>query len=104
MAEFCPKCKSILQSKDKLLFCSCGFQKEITEKETKEKTKPGKEIEIIHNTINPLATHPHTCKKCGFEMSQLISKGIWYTDEDEVIEYVCGRCGFHEREEGLKTG
>ena len=106
--EFCPKCKSILAPKKEnektILACSCGFRKEIEKKEVIEKIKPAKKIPIIHDETNPLAVYPHKCKKCRYDKAQLISKGIWYCDEDEVIEYVCGRCGFHERAEGLKVG
>ena len=102
--EFCPKCKAILVSDDQgILSCSCGFQKNIEKREMIEKVKPEKEIEVIHDEINPLAVYDHKCKKCGFGKAQLISKGIWYGDEDEVVEYVCGRCGRHERAEGLKV-
>ena len=54
--------------------------------------------------VNPLASYPHVCKKCGYDKAQIISKGIKISDEDELMEYVCGRCGLHERVEGMKTG
>ena len=105
--EFCPKCKSILAPKkengETLLVCSCGFKKAVEKKEMREKGKKDTKIDIVHDETNPLAVYPHKCKKCGYGKAQLISKGIWYSDEDEVIEYVCGKCGAHEREEGIKV-
>ncbi|MBW3023146.1 hypothetical protein KY308_03515 [Candidatus Woesearchaeota archaeon] len=45
---------------------------------------------------NPLAVYPHKCKKCGYEKAQLIECGIWIADEDCVVKYKCGKCGFVE--------
>ena len=104
--EFCKKCGAIMRpAKDDktIIECSCGNRKTITHAVMKEKMAAHKELDVIHDTINPLAVYPHKCKKCGFDKAQLISKGVWYTDEDEVIEYVCGRCGLHEKaSEGSK--
>lgn len=104
--EFCTKCGAIMKpsrTKPGMLVCSCGNSQPISKTTMKESAKPHKDIEVVHDTINPLAVYPHKCKKCCFDRAQLISKGVWYTDEDEVIEYVCGRCGFHEKaSEGSK--
>ncbi len=63
----------------------------------KEKMAPKKELDVITDTTHPLAVYDHVCKKCGYGKAMLISKGVWYTDEDEVMEYVCGKCGLHEK-------
>lgn len=80
-----------------VLECSCGARMAIGRSVITEKMAVHKELEVIHDTINPLAVYPHKCSKCGFDKAQLISKGVWYTDEDEVVEYVCGKCGLHEK-------
>ncbi len=49
---------------------------------------------------NPLAQFDHKCKKCGHPKAELINKGIWYSDEDEVVQYKCGKCGHIEMQEG----
>ena len=101
---FCPKCGSILTNKSgkPTLSCKCGYEsnKKVSINEIKRKPEfVSNEPEEIH----PLATYTHECSKCGFNRAQLISKGIWYTDEDEVHEYVCGKCGNHDRAEGHKV-
>jgi len=44
----------------------------------------------------PLAVHSHKCKKCGYGKAPLIECGVWIGDEDNVIKYKCGRCGYVE--------
>ena len=98
--EFCDKCGAMMKpEKDNryVLLCSCGYRKAINRTTMTETMKKEKELEVVHDPINPLAVYPHVCSKCGFDKAQLISKGVWYTDEDEVVEYVCGRCGLHEK-------
>jgi len=98
--EFCNKCGAIMRpEKDdkKFLLCSCGNRKTTGRTVMTETMAVHKDLEVIHDTINPLAVYPHKCSKCGFGFAQLISKGVWYTDEDEVMEYVCGKCGLHEK-------
>jgi DNA-directed RNA polymerase subunit M/transcription elongation factor TFIIS len=98
--EFCEKCGAMMKPKKgntSRVVCSCGHERMITRTTMKEKVKPSRPVEVVDDPINPLAVYPHKCKKCGFGKAQLISKGVWYTDEDEVVEYVCGKCGFHEK-------
>ena len=65
-------------------------------KEKIKKEEKGKGI--VDN--NPLAQYDHKCKRCGHSKAELISKGIWYSDEDEVLQFKCGKCGFVEMQEG----
>ena len=37
------------------------------------------------------------------DKAQLVSKGIWISDESEVTEFACGKCGYHERADGIKV-
>lgn len=92
---FFPKGSTILK-------CDCGHEKPMKRTTMTEIPKPQKKIEVVEEGINPLAVYDHKCSKCGFEKAQMISKGIWYSDEDEVIEFVCGKCGFHEKMKGQK--
>ena len=104
--EFCENCKSIMKTKREsektTLVCSCGHEKEVERKVMKEKAEQSKDVEVVHDTRDPLAVYPHKCSKCGYGKAQLISKGIWYSDEDEVIEYKCGKCGYHEKDQDQK--
>lgn len=104
---FCPDCGSILVTRDffgkTALTCKCGYMDTKPSLSTKETIKKKESVGEGAEEVHPLATYDHVCSKCGFDKAQLISKGIWYTDEDEVQEYVCGRCGNHDRLEGHKV-
>lgn len=63
------------------------FREKVHRKEESTEAVPDK---------NPLAVYPHKCKKCGYEKAQLIECGIWIADEDCVVKYKCGKCGFVE--------
>lgn len=90
---FCPKCGSILKVKDGSVFCSCGY----TDKNTKQvnlSDKPKhKEVRVLDGE-NRLAVHDHVCEKCGHDKAELIERGIMYSDEDDVVLYKCGKCGY----------
>ena len=45
---------------------------------------------------NIFATYDHVCKKCGYDKAQIVDLGIWYSDEDNVLRIMCGKCGFTE--------
>lgn len=66
-------------------------------KEIKEKIRKKEEpkFEVVCEEIS-LAVHNHKCKKCGYDKAQLIECGVWIGDEDNVIKYKCGRCGYVE--------
>jgi len=61
-----------------------------------EKIKRKEEKIEIATEENRLAVYPHICKKCGYEKAQLIEIGIGVWDEDSVVRYKCGKCGFVE--------
>jgi len=100
---FCTKCGKIIvlkspspQGKAKIE-CSCGnifdVEKDII---LKEKITPGKEIEIADDE-NILAVHKHICKKCGYDRAELIEIGAMYGDEEDIVRYKCGKCGYVEQ-------
>jgi len=101
--KFCPKCGSILlPEKDKkkvLLKCKkCGFSEKSDEKPIlREKVKPTRKVEVVEEG-DVTAVYDHKCIKCGHDKSQLIQMHPQYGDEDDVILWKCGKCGFVERE------
>jgi DNA-directed RNA polymerase subunit M/transcription elongation factor TFIIS len=100
--EFCPKCGSMLRLKEKEFHCKCGWKGSPVKPHVVESHGPKPGLSILESEINPLAVYSHKCSNCGFEKAQLASKGIQYTDEDEEVEFVCGRCGHHDKAEGLR--
>jgi DNA-directed RNA polymerase subunit M/transcription elongation factor TFIIS len=102
--KFCQLCGSLMKLENKRYVCSCGNFEYANESKTLEKNNtPKKELQILQSEINPLASHDHICSKCGFDKAQVASRGISVSDEDEMFEYVCGKCGHHDPEDGQKA-
>ena len=101
--EFCPSCGSILVPKDGKFSCACGHEQGTGGSTMHEEhERPQETAGAVAHTTHPLASFDHVCSKCGYGKAQLVTKGVFVTDEDESIEYLCGRCGHHDPEEGLK--
>jgi DNA-directed RNA polymerase subunit M/transcription elongation factor TFIIS len=101
--EFCKACGSIMKLKRSVWMCSCGekdiaFIKKVSEKIDHE--KKGEDFEKTSENI--LAVFDHICSQCGHNKAQFISKGVAISDEDELIELKCGKCGHHDVQDGLK--
>ncbi len=102
---FCPKCGSLLRSKNEdgkiISFCSCGYEKKSKEEIILKEEIKNSENEFVTQEINPLATENHKCSKCGCEKAILIGSQIGVRETCRVCEtdrpaFVCGRCGFKE--------
>lgn len=100
--EFCGRCGAIMHPKDGTLRCACGNRQPVVKRSHKETHEHEVTQGVVDHTVHPLAAFDHVCSRCGFGKAQLVSKGVFITDEDEAIEYICGRCGNHDPEEGLK--
>ena len=61
--------------------------------------QPAKRI-AVSDGKNILAVHQHVCKKCGYGLAELIEISCSYTDEDNIYQYKCGKCGAVEQQEG----
>jgi len=84
------------------LLCSCGHKQLSKKAQTifKEIIKvPIKKIEAA-SSKNYLATFPHFCKKCGHNKAELITFEPWYSDENGIVRYKCGKCGIVEQGSG----
>jgi DNA-directed RNA polymerase subunit M/transcription elongation factor TFIIS len=95
--DFCPRCGSVLQADNNMLTCSCGYRGTPQERVVRELSSQQKPVEIVDQSTHLLAVHDHVCSKCGYEKAQLVTKGVWYTDEDDHFSYVCGKCGHHDK-------
>lgn len=99
----CQRCGSLMKISKSFVICRCGYKDKI-KGEIVLKTAPKAKQELKGNGIaksgNVLAISQHTCKKCGYDKAQIIELGCYYSDEDEVIRYKCGRCGFVEQAPG----
>ena len=105
MVQFCNVCGNVLMS-DKSspgnLICSQGHQHRSSEEDKNvlsEKSAATKKIEIA-DSHNVLAAYDHRCKKCGFDKAEVLVSNPWWSDEETVYRWKCGRCGFVEQVEG----
>jgi DNA-directed RNA polymerase subunit M/transcription elongation factor TFIIS len=101
--NFCNSCGALIaRMENNELVCSCGNRQAPASVSVNEKMAAQKELEVVDRSTHPLAVYDHVCSKCGYGKAQLVSKGVWITDEDEWVEYICGKCGHHDHEDGLK--
>ena len=101
---FCEKCGSILRPKvkagKKVLYCTCGFTKNIEEENTaelKETISGAKKVEVIEN----LETRPKVkikCEKCGNDVAYFWSQQTRSADEPETRFFKCTKCEHTWRE------
>ena len=103
MMPFCKNCGAILKSRHGLLVCSCGCHPEQKKNSITEVQKPAAPMRVMSDDQDHLAVYDHECSECGFKKAQLMSKGIQYSDEDEELEFICGKCGHHDPAEGLRA-
>ncbi len=101
---FCEKCGSILRPKvkagKKVLYCTCGFTKNIegeNSAELKESVGEIKKVEVIEN----LETRPKVkikCEKCGNDVAYFWSQQTRSADEPETRFFKCTKCEHTWRE------
>ncbi len=101
--EFCPKCSNLLKYKDERASCSCGHTSnvELTTKETTKQRLP--ELTVAETNENILAVHKHKCSHCGHDKAEEMSLGTWYSDEEAVTRYRCGKCSKVTQSHGKTT-
>jgi transcription factor S len=101
---FCSKCGSILRPKEKsgkkVLYCNCGFSKELdseTGAEIKETVEASKKIEVVENIeINPKVKIK--CEKCGNGVAYYWIQQTRGADEPETRFFKCAKCEHTWRE------
>ena len=101
---FCPECGSILRPKEKagkkILFCSCGYNKNNegdTTAEMKETVETGKKIEVIENVDN-LPKIRARCPKCAHGIALYWTQQTRGADEPETRFFRCVKCRHTWRE------
>ena len=94
---FCPKCRSLMGSTGGQLKCrKCGFLRDITAKDTMQRTRTRGEraIPIIEDErkIPTLPTISIRCPKCGHNAAFWWLRQLRSADESEVRFFRCCRC------------
>lgn len=102
--DFCQSCGAMLTRMDEgSLLCACGSRQQPKKATLRERMPQPQAIDVVDRQINPLATHDHACKRCGFPKAEILTKGTIVTDEDEFFMWRCGKCGYSEKADGLKV-
>ena len=103
---FCKTCGTLLvplkTPYGKWMSCPEGHPQPEVNRENvilKEQNKSQVRIEVDTGE-NHLAVHDHVCKKCKFDKAELIERSCAYSDEDNIYQMKCGKCGFIEQLEG----
>lgn len=95
--EFCPNCGKILEITEMFLTCSkCNFSKGKEKDVIGYGLKKKKKAEVAKGVVtgdNPVASYEHICSRCGYGKAEAIIMGPYYSDEDTVIRFRCGKCG-----------
>jgi len=93
--EFCNKCNGLMKLKEDKLNCiDCGNTQDgeiISKQEIKKPKEKG--AGIIDSDKNIFADYKHECISCGYNKAQIIMRGPFISDEDDVIMLKCGKCG-----------
>ena len=103
---FCPKCGSILKSKDekgkRVLFCSCGFvKKDVEDVEIKESVKKtDKDVEVVSDDDDnkSLTLVDADCPECGHKKAYFWMIQTRAGDEPETKFYKCQKCNHVRRD------
>lgn len=105
---FCPKCGSLLRSRELKnksceRFCSCGYvEKTKEEMHFKEEVTDDSQPIVVRNSADNFADYDHECAKCGYGKAYLVQRVSIETEEvsccdDITTEVVCGKCGRREK-------
>jgi len=101
MISFCKNCGKPLKIKEewgiKFGICNCGFKEVVRTLEFQDKQNQEKKGEGVAQK-ETLGGFPHTCKKCGCELSEVYDLGAHYSDEANIILFKCIKCGYSERQ------
>ncbi len=97
---FCTICQSIILPDKSGAKCTNGHKQTIPKTQITEKnTLPPLPIQVSDGK-NILAVHDHVCTKCHFNKAELVEIGCFYSDEDVVAQYKCGKCAHVDLAEG----
>ena len=107
---FCATCGSLLIPRKtpygKWMSCPNGHSQPEIQTSAKVVTSQNKKQAqkiSVGDDQNHLAVHDHICPKCGYGKAQLIEIMPFYSDEDPVHRFKCGKCGFVKQLEGKVT-
>ena len=96
---FCPKCGSILKSKEGKIVCSCGYAHKGSIKINLDVEKEQKKVEVVEKEEQgSKLIIDEKCPKCGHNKVYYWTHQSGPSDEPEDQVYRCVKCGYGWRD------
>lgn len=93
--EFCPNCKAMLLPKDGKLQCSCGYVKDLSNKnqyEVSSEVKAEETVKMLGEDVDVGPITNETCPECGHDKATYKMLQTRSADEAPTRIFTCAKC------------
>ena len=93
--EFCPECGAMLLPKEGKLECSCGYTKNLSDKneyEVSKKIETEENVKVLGEVEDMRSTIKETCPECGHDEAYYELKQTPSSDEAPTRIFTCAKC------------
>ena len=93
--EFCPNCKAMLLPKDGKLQCSCGYVKDLSNKnqyEVSSEVKAEETVKMLGEDVDVGPITNETCPECGHDKATYKLLQTRSADEAPTRIFTCTKC------------
>ncbi|MBR3140620.1 MAG: transcription factor S [Methanobrevibacter sp.] len=93
--EFCPNCKAMLLPKDGKLQCSCGYIKDLSNKnqyEVSSEVKAEETVKMLGEDVDVGPITNETCPECGHDKATYKLLQTRSADEAPTRIFTCAKC------------
>lgn len=93
--EFCPECGAMLLPKEGKLECSCGYTKNLSDKneyEVSKKVEAEENVKMLGEVDDMRSTIKETCPECGHDEAYYELKQTRSADEAPTRIFTCAKC------------
>ncbi len=93
--EFCPECGAMLLPKEGKLECSCGYTKNLSDKneyEVSKKIETEENVKVLGEVEDMRSTIKETCPECGHDEAYYELKQTRSADEAPTRIFTCAKC------------
>ncbi len=93
--EFCPNCKAMLLPKDGKLQCSCGYVKDLSNKnqyEVSSEVKAEETVKMLGEDVDVGPITNETCPECGHDKATYKLLQTRSADEAPTRIFTCAKC------------
>ena len=93
--EFCPNCKAMLLPKDGKLQCSCGYVKDLSNKnqyDVSSEVKSEETVKMLGEDVDVGPITNETCPECGHDKATYKLLQTRSADEAPTRIFTCAKC------------